>query len=184
MNSLTMLNFFSQSISGLYLVENFTAVDSRGTFIKTIHEQKLEEIGFNDKFRESYYSLSHKDVIRGMHFQTQPCDHEKLVYVTSGQILDVILDLRKDSKTYGECVAIELNQFKNSVFIPRGCAHGFLTLSPEATVIYNVSTVYNSDADSGILWDSFGFNWPVVNPILSERDKSFMPLNDYNSSFL
>ncbi len=95
----------------------------------------------------------------------------------------VILDLRIDSETFGEYAAIELAQFKNSVFIPRGCAHGFLTISSDATVIYNVSTVYNADADLGILWDSFGFDWPVINPILSERDQNFVPLKDFSSSF-
>jgi dTDP-4-dehydrorhamnose 3,5-epimerase len=118
-----------------------------------------------------------------MHFQLPPNDHEKLIYVSEGKILDVILDIRKFSPTYGKFVFVELHQFGSSIFIPKGCAHGFLSISKTATVTYNVTSVYNSESDSGILWNSFGFDWGVNYPIMSERDQSFVSLIDFNSPF-
>jgi dTDP-4-dehydrorhamnose 3,5-epimerase len=168
-----MIRFQSLEIQGLYLIDNFIAKDNRGIFVKAFHQEKLNEIGFKEHFRESYYSKSIKDVIRGMHFQVPPHDHEKLIYVTQGTIMDVVLDLRLNSPTFGKVFSIELNEFGQSLFIPKGCAHGFLTLSGAATVVYNVSTIYNVDADKGVLWNSFGFDWPVANPIISIRDQSF-----------
>lgn len=178
-----MSDFKELSIKGLYLVSNFLARDERGMFVKTFHENKFHEIGFNDYFKESYYSQSFKNVIRGMHFQISPFDHEKLVYVTAGKILDVVLDLRTKSPTYGKYEIIELNEFKHSVFIPKGCAHGFLTLSDKATVVYNVSTVYTPEADKGVLWKSFGFSWPAEYPIVSQRDTSFPHFSALNKFF-
>lgn len=177
------MNFESLEIGGVYLVHNFFTEDNRGSFVKTYHADAFKQIGLNEHFKESYYSTSKKNVLRGMHFQTPPYDHEKLVYVTEGSILDVILDLRLKSKTYGKHVSVQLNAFENSVFIPKGCAHGFLTLSQNATVVYNVTTVYNKDADAGILWNSFGMKWDVQNPILSNRDMSFEQFSNYKSPF-
>lgn len=102
-----------------------------------------------------------------MHFQLPPYDHEKLVYVTDGTILDVILDLRKKSATYGQFIAVKLDALTQSIYIPRGCAHGFLTLSESATVGYNVATSYNNAADSGIKWDSFGFDEKNVQALIA-----------------
>ena len=119
-----------------------------------------------------------------MHLQLPPHEHIKLVYVTHGEILDVILDLRKNSNTFGEYLTIPITSYSNSLYIPKGCAHGFLTVSEEATVVYNVSTVYNPQADTGIKWDSFGFDWfGVRDPILSERDHNFVNFKDFNSPF-
>ncbi|HQZ78830.1 MAG: dTDP-4-dehydrorhamnose 3,5-epimerase family protein [Chitinophagaceae bacterium] len=168
-----MIRFVEQNIQGVFLVENFTAQDSRGVFVKTLSVDKLQQNGFTSPFSESYYSKSFKNVIRGMHFQTPPFEHDKLVYVTEGAILDVILDIRTSSITYGECLSFNLSSFGSSVLIPKGCAHGFLTLSDTATVVYNVTTEYEPSADKGILWDSFGFNWGIESPIISERDKGF-----------
>jgi dTDP-4-dehydrorhamnose 3,5-epimerase len=178
------MSFEEQIIKGVYVINNFVAKDQRGIFVKTFHEDLFSSIGFTGKFSESYYSQSYKDVIRGMHFQLPPHDHEKLVYVIDGSILDVILDLRKESETYGQYVSIVLNAFEKSVFIPKGCAHGFLTLSKTATVVYNVTTVYNLNSDAGVLWNSFEFNWQVDNPIISSRDKCFLTLHEFKTPFL
>lgn len=178
-----MIRFIQKDIEGLVLIENFISRDDRGAFIKTFHSEKIKEVGFSDCFKESYYSISSKDVIRGMHFQTPPHDHEKLVYVTSGKILDVVVDLRKNSPSYGRYVAIEMEALSNSILIPKGCAHGFLTMSDSATVVYNVTTTYFPESDSGILWNSFGFDWPVCNPIISKRDLSFKDFPSFSSPF-
>jgi len=168
-----MIRLIELSIQGVFLVENFVAKDARGLFVKTISASKLKSMGFQDPFRESYYSKSYRNVIRGMHFQIPPYDHDKLVYVTEGNILDVVLDIRISSPTYGKHISFNLSAFGSSVIVPKGCAHGFLTLSESATVVYNVTSEYEPIADKGILWSSFGFNWDVKDPIISDRDKSF-----------
>lgn len=178
-----MIDFIELEIPGAYLVKNFSSKDDRGTFVKTFNQEKLKEIGFTGSFTESYYSISKKNVIRGMHFQKPPFQHEKLVYVTSGKILDVIIDLRKDYSTYGNYLTLKLNEFGDAIFIPKGCAHGFLALSEIVTVVYNVSSVYEPSADDGILWNSFGFNWEVNSPLLSERDKGFTTFENFRSPF-
>lgn len=169
---------------GAFRMHNFSASDQRGSFTKTFHRPTFEALGLGCDFRECYYSLSRQHVIRGMHFQTPPHDHYKLVYVTVGHILDVILDLRKESSTYGQAAALELRANGDSVYLPAGLAHGFLTLSKEATVMYHVSTPYAPVNDAGIHYDSFGFDWPErERVILSDRDRAFSGLNDFNSPF-
>ena len=178
-----MLDFEELSIKGVYLIKNFIADDPRGVFVKTFHKDQFQSRDLGYSFQESYYSVSKKNVIRGMHFQLPPYDHEKLVYVTDGEVLDVVLDLRKESETFGKSVSINLREFSNSVYVPKGCAHGFLTLSPTATLVYSVSTVYNQNADTGILWNSIGFDWPVQKPIISGRDEKFLTFAEFKSPF-
>jgi dTDP-4-dehydrorhamnose 3,5-epimerase len=173
----------STTLQGVMILENFVSHDKRGTFVKTFHANTFQENNLASAFRESYYSTSHKDVIRGMHFQLPPHDHDKLVYVVQGEILDVVVDLRKDSPSYLQHVALRLEEGGNSIYVPRGCAHGFLTLSDTATVVYNVTSEYEPTADSGIKWDSIGFEWPILSPIISERDEQFPKLRDIISCF-
>jgi dTDP-4-dehydrorhamnose 3,5-epimerase len=178
-----MKNIISYLLPGVRVIENFLNTDKRGHFVKTFHASKFRDLGFTDLIRESYYSESNKDVIRGMHFQKPPFDHEKLIYVTKGKILDVILDLRTNLNTYGQYITVELGEFGSSIYIPKGLAHGFLVLSDTATVIYNVTTEYNKNADTGIRWDSFGFEWPVKKPIISDRDLEFDEFEKFRSPF-
>ena len=106
--------------------------------------------------------------------RTSPMAHDKLVYVTAGEILDVALDVRKGSPTYGESYsAILSGDNHKSLYMGKGIAHGFLTLSESATVVYLTSTVHSVECDKGVKWDSFGFDWGLKHPILSDRDKSF-----------
>ena len=116
-----------------------------------------------------------------MHFQLTPHDHEKLVYVVLGEIIDVVVDLRKNSSTYKEHISVKLSaENKKSIFIPKGLAHGFKSLKDNTITVYNVATEYNNTADEGISFDSFGFDWEVEKPILSVRDSSFDTLNEFN----
>ena len=179
-----MISFNATAINDVFVIDNFRSDDERGKFVKTYNTEKLREAGFDIVINESYYSQSTKDVIRGMHFQVPPHDHEKLIYVTQGEILDVILDIRKESTSYGKCMAVMLNEFEKSILIPKGCAHGFLTLTETATVVYMISSIYNPSSDSGILWNSFGFDWKVKDPILSDRDRSFVQFGNFESPFL
>jgi len=167
-------------IEGVYIITNFNAKDERGLFVKTFNKNTFNKNNLDFEIRESYYSVSNKDVIRGMHFQLKPNEHEKLVCVPKGSILDVVLDLRKKSKTYKQHISMNLSSSnKKSIFIPKGLAHGFKSLEDNTITNYCVSTEYNSSSDTGIRFNSFGFNWQNENPIISERDNSFDTLNDY-----
>ena len=179
-----MISFNTTDIEGVFTIDNFHAEDTRGIFVKTYNAEKFKEAGVKEIFKESYYSKSFKNVIRGMHFQTPPHDHLKMVYVTEGEIMDVVVDLRRNSSTFGKNIAVNLKEFGRSVLIPKGCAHGFLTLTNTARVVYVVSSVYNQSADTGILWNSFGLDWGISSPIISERDRSFVQLSHFDSPFL
>jgi dTDP-4-dehydrorhamnose 3,5-epimerase len=170
-------------VKGVYYIENIEFFDNRGEFVKVFNDDffKRNEINFSPK--EIFYSISHKNVIRGMHFQIPPFEHAKLIYVTAGKIIDVILDIRKKSATFGKAISVNLEANKNSIFIPVGCAHGFQSLEDNSVVVYNQTSTYSKEHDGGILWNSFRLDWGIDNPIISERDKSFPVLQDYDSPF-
>jgi dTDP-4-dehydrorhamnose 3,5-epimerase len=170
-------------IMGVCLIENFEFYDERGGFIKTFSRELFEFSGISFTPVEIYYSISKKNVIRGMHFQIPPKEHSKLIYVTAGRIIDVILDLRKASPTFGKYISVTLTACKNSIYIPAGCAHGFKALDDGICVVYNQTSSYSKEHDSGILWNSFGFDWQTENPILSERDKNLINFNQFTSPF-
>lgn len=158
--------------------------DFRGLFVKTFHETTLKEQGISFDLKESYFSISNKDVIRGMHFQLPPHQHAKIVFCPQGAILDVILDLRQDSAAFGKYMMQVLSADNHKAFyIPEGFAHGFKALTADAMTYYLVSSEYSKDHDAGIRYDSFDFDWEVSKPILSERDRSFPALTDFNSPF-
>jgi dTDP-4-dehydrorhamnose 3,5-epimerase len=174
------MTFEKTLLKDVFIINNFNVNDERGTFVKTFNKNVFNELNLNFEIRESYFSISKCKVIRGMHFQLPPHDHEKLVYVTQGAILDVVIDLRRNSNTYSKFISVELSdQNKKSIFIPRGFAHGFKSLLDDTITVYNVATEYNSIADSGIRYDSFGFDWEVENPIISKRDLSFAGINNF-----
>ena len=161
------------------------AAASPRTFVKTFHAERFTERGLPVDWREEYYSKSVKGVIRGMHFQTPPHDHEKLVYCMQGQVLDVVVDLRKHSPSFGKHVAIQLDAERgHGLLIPKGMAHGFLALTDTVLMAYKVTTVYAPANDAGIRWDSLGVNWGVDQPIVSTRDRAHPPLADFVSPFL
>lgn len=167
-------------IKGVYIIENFHVKDNRGSFTKTFHEEFFKKNKLCSEFKESYYSVNNKDVIRGMHFQLPPHDHEKLVYVPKGKIIDIVLDLRKDSETYGKYISIEISEENRySIYIPKGLAHGFKSLENNTITIYNVSTIYNPKIDFGIRYDSFGYDWGIKNPIISKRDNEFINFEEF-----
>lgn len=150
----------------------------------TFSAEIFSEFGLDADFKESLCTTSTKNVLRGMHFQTPPADHVKLVYCIDGEVMDVVVDLRKNSPTFGRHQKFYLSGDNGKIiYIPRGLAHGFLTLSDTATMIYNLTSVYSPENDKGILWSSCGIDWGVTAPILSERDKKHPALADFNSPF-
>lgn len=179
-----MNNFTETNIPGVYEIDFFHMKDDRGVFVKTFHKGSLELEGLESDFAESFYSTNNYGVIRGMHFQLPPDDHAKIVYCSSGKLLDVILDLRKDSPSYGDFTTVELSSdnFKG-VYLPKGTAHGFCTLEDNTCMVYLTSTVHSPKNDGGVLFDSFGFSWPIAAPINSGRDLTFPSFKDFNSPF-
>lgn len=179
------MKLIESKIAGCYEIQPVVFHDERGKFIKTFHRDIFIQENLNVDWKEEYYSVSHKDVIRGMHFQIPPHDHEKLVYCAVGSVLDVIVDLRKSSPTYLQHILVSLSaESGNMIYIPRGCAHGFKSLRDGTVMMYKVATVYNSDADCGIAWDSCGINWELKSePVISQRDRGFVKLNNFVTPF-
>ncbi len=159
--------------------------DFRGSFIKTFQHSILQDAGIDFELKESYFSVSGKDVIRGMHFQLPPFEHSKIVYCPQGAILDVIIDLRKGSPTYGSSFDVELTDSNHrAVYIPIGFAHGFKSLVEDSMTYYLVTSEYTRDHDTGIRFDSVGYDWGCANPVISDRDLSFPALESFDSPFV
>ena len=169
--------------SGLKLIHFFNPTDNRGKFVKFYNQTIFKINNLNFDLKEAYYSVSKKGVIRGMHFQIPPMAHKKIVFVSKGKITDVILDISKDSPTFGQVYSIKLSSGNNlAVIIPKGFAHGFVSLSDNTIVNYLQTSEYSQEHDQGILWNSFSFNWEIENPIVSERDKLFNTFEEYLKS--
>lgn len=170
--------------AGLLILRTPVFLDERGCFQKLFNDDFFREHGLDCDFKEFYYSVNRKDVIRGMHYQEPPCDHTKLVYVSAGRILDVVLDIRTSSETYGQCFSIVLDGRKGEyLYIPKGFAHGFLSLEEGSVVNYAQTSCYSREHDCGIDALSIPFDWDTAEPVRSGRDLSFVPLNQFNSPF-
>ena len=177
-------------ISGLLLVEPKKIGDHRGFFSETYNRRRLAEAGFGLDFVQDNQSLSAEaGVVRGLHFQSPPHAQDKLVRVTRGAILDVAVDLRRGSPTFGDHAAVELSAENwRQLLVPKGFAHGFVTLVPATEVIYKVTDYYAPDHDHGILWNDpdLGIAWPVdpVKALLSEKDRVQPRLAEIESPFV
>ena len=171
-------------LEGCFEIKPITFLDQRGTFTKTFHKKEFKRQGLNSEWKEDYYTYSKKDVIRGMHVQLPPSDHFKLVHCLYGEVLDVLLDLRSSSPSFGKTHSLKLSsKKKNGIYISKGIAHGFLSLTEKSLLTYKVSSAHSPNHDSGVSWNSFGFEWPVKNPIISDRDKALEELKNFNSPF-
>jgi dTDP-4-dehydrorhamnose 3,5-epimerase len=160
--------------------------DQRGDFCKTYQKEIFSELGLNTEWREQFFSRSNRGVVRGLHFQLPPNDHAKLVTCLEGEVLDVVLDLRRGSSTYGKHETILLKSTENIVvYIPRGMAHGFLSLTHGSLVHYTTETIHSPLHDSGVHWASCGIDWQfsIDDIIVSNRDKNFPFLHDFMSPF-
>lgn len=174
----------STSIKGVFKIIYDNPHDERGESGKFFCQEILKEVNVDFKINDLFYSKSRKDTIRGMHFQTYPFEQQKLVYVTQGEIIDVVIDLRKDSDTFKKYEIFNLNKDKNEViFIPQGCAHGFKSICDNSIVIYAISGQYNKLHDTGIRWNSFGYDWGSSECIISKRDKQLPSIEEYCNTF-
>jgi len=180
------MQFIDTPFRQLFVIAPFRHSDLRGEFVKTYHAERFQHVGIEFKLREEFFSVSKKDVLRGMHFQTPPFEHQKFVYCTEGNILDVLLDLRKNEPTYGKTFSVELSAVNRlMVWIPIGFAHGFLSLADNSCVVYKTDREHNPICDMGIRWDSFGFNWTtrMDSVELSQRDMLHPSFAAFDSPF-
>lgn len=177
-------------IAGLIVLEPKKFGDHRGFFSETYSRARLAEAGFDAEFVQDNHSLSvEPGVVRGLHFQTPPYAQDKLVRVARGAILDVAVDIRRGSPTYGDHAAVELSAENwRQLLVPAGFAHGFVTLVPETEVVYKVTAYFAPANDRGILWSDpdLGIDWPVdaAAAILSDKDRAQPRLADYDSPFV
>lgn len=168
------------AIPGLRLITPTLFHDERGFFLETYHQKHYASLGISSVFVQDNCSFSKKGTLRGMHFQAEP-GQAKLVSVTQGHIFDVAVDIRPHSPTYRKWVGVHLNsQTREQLFIPEGCAHGFCVLSEEACVVYKVSQFYDPKEERSFHYGdpAIGIEWPVRDPILSQKDRSALSLNE------
>ena len=174
-------------IEGLVIIDPDCFGDHRGWFMETYNEAKMKENGIDVVFVQDNHSKSMiKGTLRGLHFQNNPAAQSKLVRCTKGSMLDVAVDLRKDSPTYKQWFSIELTEEnKKQLFIPQGFAHGFLTLTDDVEVQYKVDNLYDKAYDRGIRYDDpeIGVNWGEINPVLSDKDLTSPMLKDSDVNF-
>lgn len=182
------MNIIKTPIEGLLVLEPQLFRDARGYFVETYNEQRYHEAGIDARFVQDNQSCSTYGVVRGLHFQRPPYTQAKLVCCTQGRVLDVAVDLRKDSKTFGQWFSVELTEENHrQFFIPRGFAHGFSVLSEKAVFTYKCDNLYHPEADGGILLSDPDLNidWqvPEEHRILSEKDTKHPLLKDLNNPF-
>ncbi|MFN8437362.1 MAG: dTDP-4-dehydrorhamnose 3,5-epimerase [Cytophagales bacterium] len=163
-------------IEGVFEIVPNILKDDRGFFLETYHVDKVKAAGLEANFLQDNLSFSKKGVVRGLHLQKKPYAQGKYVKVVSGKALDVMVDLRKDSPTFGKHDAFILDGEKqNIVYIPEGFAHGFAALE-DCYFTYKCTNVYNKESESGIIWNDSDLNidWKVENPIVSDKDQALM----------
>ena len=177
--------FRESFIKGLFEITPRIFKDERGYFFESYSKKVFEENGIAAEFVQDNQSFSAKNVLRGLHFQKEPYAQGKLVRVITGRVLDVAVDLRQDSPTFGRYDSVVLDSEKGNMFyIPPGFAHGFLTLEEGTVFAYKCTDFYNKASESGILWNDpeLGINWGVTNPLVSEKDMQLLTLKEVSGS--
>ncbi len=177
------MNFNEQKLQGVFEITPSPHFDSRGFFMRAYDNQIFEELNIHRNWVQENHSRSEiKGIIRGLHFQFPPCAETKLIRCIRGTIFDVFVDLRIESPTFGKWQGIELSEHnKKMVYIPRGFAHGFSTLTEVSEVVYKVDSPYSPDYEAGIMWNDPDLNidWKIPNPFLSEKDQNNMTLKEF-----
>ena len=167
--------FIEQSMDGVFLIKSNKNCDNRGFLVETYKKEIFIENGLNIDFVQENFSFSEYKTLRGLHFQKNKFSQDKLITVNYGSILDVIVDLRRESKTFGKYLKFELDSdISTMLFVPKGFAHGFLTLSDFACVSYKLSNYYNPNEQGGIIWNDkcLNIDWNInFEPLISEKDK-------------
>lgn len=180
------MELINTGIEGLWVIKPKVFADARGYFFESYNKDIYAANGLTMDFVQDNQSLSHKGVLRGLHFQNPPFAQGKLVRVITGAVYDVAVDIRKNSPTYGKYYGAELTEEnKMMMYIPEGFAHGFLTLRDNTVFSYKCTNFYNKASEDCIKWDdaAIGINWNVENPLLSEKDLQGKNFKDFKSMF-
>ena len=180
------MEIIKTSIEGLLIINPKIFGDERGHFFESWSKKAYQSIGLDVNFVQDNQSLSQKGVLRGLHFQNPPFAQSKLVRVIKGSVIDVAVDIRKDSITYGEHFAVKLSEEnKKIVWIPSGFAHGFITLENDTIFTYKCTGVYNKESEGALVWNDVDLNidWGVENPLVSEKDMVAGSFKDFKSQF-
>lgn len=181
------MEIVERKMKGVYEIAPSPHSDKRGFFMRTYDTNIFKEAGIEREWVQENHSKSEeKGIVRGLHFQLPPHTETKLVRCIAGAVLDVFVDLRKDSPTFGEWDAIELTEEnKKMILIPRGFAHGFCTLTEVSEVLYKVDNFYAPKAEKGLLWNDpeLGVEWPIEVGMVSEKDKNNMSLSAFIKEF-
>ena len=181
------MELIKTSIDGLLIIKPDVFKDERGYFYESYNKERFAKIGLNIDFVQDNESKSDKGVLRGLHFQKPPFAQGKLVRVIKGSVMDVAVDLRKDSPTYGKWESVVLTEDNKLQFwIPEGFAHGFVALEDNTIFNYKCTNVYNKESEGSILWNDpdININWNIDNPILSEKDKISPLFKNFESPFI
>ena len=179
------MNLIKTKLEGVYIIEPRVFGDERGWFMETYSKIKTPEIA-RDFVQDNHSYSKEKGILRGIHFQNGEHAQAKLVRCIRGAVLDVAVDLRKESPTYMQWEAVELSaENKRQLFIPRGFGHGFITLTEDVEFVYKTDNYYNYESDRSIIWNDpdIGVDWGTENPVLSEKDSSAPRLRDSDCSF-
>ena len=180
------MEIIETNLKGLLVIKPKVFEDERGYFFESYNYQLFKQAGLDFNFVQDNQSLSHTGVLRGLHFQNNPNAQGKLVRVISGSVFDVAVDIRKKSPTYGQWFGLELTeQNKWMMYIPEGFAHGFATLQDFTVFSYKCTNFYNKASEDCIFWNDsdLAINWPIENPILSDKDLLGKQMKDFNSLF-
>ena len=178
------MKFLPMPFEGVYMIVPKVHQDNRGTFTKLFQRSAFEEFGLRCDFGEGYMTTSEQGVLRGMHVQAIPKHGEKIVYCSKGHVVDYLLDLRRDSKTYKQSIDFVLDQYYGSmIYMPAGIAHGFYALSEKVTMNYWQHAEYDALSDVGVHYAKCGLSFIPENPIVSQRDLLLPSLDEFESSF-
>lgn len=181
------MKVLERSLNGVILFQDTTFSDDRGMFLETYNQRSFDElVGYEVRFVQDNESISHRNVLRGLHFQRPPYTQGKLVRVVHGSIIDVVVDMRSDSETFGQHAVFELDdKGKKKLWIPEGFAHGFLSLSDHTVFNYKCTNFYHGPSEETLLWNdpALGIDWNAQDPIISDKDLVGKEFNLLNSIF-
>jgi dTDP-4-dehydrorhamnose 3,5-epimerase len=180
------MNIVETGFEGLLVIESRVYHDSRGYFFEGYNKNTLAEKGLDITVAQTNISKSEANVVRGLHFQNPPFAQGKLIRVLKGAVLDVVVDIRKESSTYGKYYSLELTEENcKALWVPEGFAHGFKTLEDETLFYYDCTKVYNKDFEGSVLWNdpSLNIEWDIADPILSPKDENGQLFENFFSQF-
>jgi dTDP-4-dehydrorhamnose 3,5-epimerase len=182
-----MMKYTETELQGLWILDPVVHEDSRGFFLESFTARDMEAHGLPVNFVQDNHARSRvAGVVRGLHFQKPPFAQSKLVRVVRGAVFDVVVDLRRQSKTFGKWLGVTLSEDnRRMLFVPRGFAHGYCTLSQDSEFLYKVDAYYSPAHDAGIRWNdpAIAVAWPVADPVISDKDKNLPFLKEIESPF-